>query len=185
MSSLGIIVLAIALAMDAFAVSITCGMQKTDATIKNSIKVGLFFGIFQALMPILGYFTGNSLPFDITYFDHWIAFVLLGIIGGHMIKESFADEEECTKDLFNTKTLTIAAIATSIDALAAGLSISFLNENIMLLVITTGIVTAALSVIGVKIGKRLGHLFESRIELISGLVLILIGLKILIEHLTA
>lgn len=183
MKTTSIILLAIALAMDAFAVSITCGLQKDRANIKNSIKVALFFGIFQALMPLLGYYVGKNIPFDITKVDHWIAFGLLGFIGIHMIKESFNDDEDCKKDLFKTKTLLLAAIATSIDALAAGFSLSLLDADIKLLIITTGLVTAVLSFIGVKIGKRIGKVFESKIELISGVVLILIGLEILLEHL--
>lgn len=183
MKSLEIIIIAVALAMDAFAVSIACGLCKKQVSIVETLKVGLFFGGFQAIMPLIGYYAGLYIPVDFSKFDHWIAFLLLAFIGAHMIKESFEEDEECKPDMFGTKTLLIAAIATSIDALAAGFSIALLEANICLLVITTGIVTFAAGVVGVKIGKRFGHLLESRVELFSGIVLIAIGAKILIEHL--
>lgn len=184
MSSIEIILIAIALAMDAFAVSITCGLSTQHIKLSKILKVGLFFGGFQAIMPLIGYYAGNIIPFDISLFDHWIAFALLAFIGVHMIKESFDPCEDTEKkDIFKTKTLLIAAIATSIDALAAGFSVSLLEANIVLLVWVAGIVTLVISMTGVKIGKRFGHLLETSVELISGIVLILIGLKILIDHL--
>lgn len=186
MTNVGIILIGVALAMDAFAVSIACGMSRKRIGIYKALKVGLFFGGFQALMPLIGYYTWNLLPFDMSTYDHWIAFGLLAFIGGHMIKESFEvyDDEEDKKDLFKTKNLLIAAIATSIDALVAGFSLSILDLGILLLTVTTGIITLMLSMIGVQIGKRFGKILGNRVELISGLVLIGIGIKILIDHLS-
>ena len=185
MNNIGIVLMAIALAMDAFAVSIACGLCKKKISLNKILKVGLFFGGFQAIMPLIGYYTWNLLPFDMSDYDHWIAFGLLAFIGGHMIKESFevCDDNKEKKDLFKTKNLLLAAIATSIDALAAGFSLSILNLGILLLTITTGFVTFTMSIVGVQIGKKFGHILESRVEIISGLVLIGIGTKILIDHL--
>ncbi len=179
------LIISVALAMDAFAVSIACGISKKKISIFNIIKVGLFFGLFQGLMPFLGYIFGNLIPFDITAFDHWIAFVLLGFIGVSMIRESSGSEDDDVsdkKDLFKTWTLFIAAIATSIDALAAGFSFSLLGSGIMLLVISATLITLITSIIGVIVGSRFGHIFEKKIELIAGSVLILLGIKIVIEH---
>ena len=183
MDSVSIILLAIALAMDAFAVSITCGLQNNNAKFKDAIKVALFFGFFQALMPTIGFYSGSNIPFDITVIDHWIAFILLAFIGIHMIMDSLKNDDVYKRDLLKTKTLFLAAIATSIDALAAGFSLSILNTGIKLLILSTGIITALLSFIGVKIGKRIGLVFEHRMELVSGIILILIGCKILFDHL--
>lgn len=178
--------MAVALAMDAFAVSVTCGLCKNQINFSKILKVGIFFGGFQALMPLIGYYACDLLPFDISMYDHWIAFGLLAFIGVHMIKESFNNDDNkniTKKDLFETKNLIIASVATSIDALAAGFSLSILNLGILLLTITTGIITLVISIFGVHIGKRFGHILGSKVELISGFVLIGIGLKILTEHL--
>ncbi len=179
------LLISLALAMDAFAVSITCGICGKSINTFKILKVAILFALFQTLMPIIGFYIGYLIPFDIGHIDHWIAFALLGIIGGHMIKESFNKDEDCTqkKDLFKTSTLIIAAIATSIDALAAGFSVSILKSGISLLAISAGIITLITSSLGVLIGRKFGHIFEKKIELISGSVLMLIGLKILIEHL--
>lgn len=182
MGFIELIIISIALAMDAFAVSITCGISNKQPKASQIIKVSLFFGFFQFLMPVIGYFAGCFIPFDITLFDHWIAFGLLSFIGIHMIKES---KEECEepKDLFRTRTLLIAAIATSIDALAAGFSVSLLDAKISLLAISAGIITFIFSFTGVKLGSKIGHHIEKKAELFSGIVLIIIGIKIVIEHL--
>lgn len=179
------LLIALALAMDAFAVSITCGICGKSINVFKMLKVAIFFAAFQTIMPIIGFTVGDIIPFNIEDFDHWLAFVLLALIGGHMIKESFDKDEECDikKDVFKTTTLILAAIATSIDALAAGFSVSILKSGISLLAISAGLITLITSFCGVVIGKKFGHIFEKKIELISGSVLILIGLKILIEHL--
>lgn len=179
------LLISLALSMDAFAVAITCGLScKGKITpLKRILKVGLFFGFFQAIMPIIGYFAGSLIPFDITSFDHWIAFGLLAYIGIHMIKESFDHDSEVKKNCFKTSVLFISAVATSIDALAAGFSLSLLGGQIEVLTISAGLITLIVSMSGVRIGNKFGHIFEKRAEQVSGLVLILIGLKILIEHL--
>lgn len=182
MNTAEILLIALALAMDAFAVSITCGICSQRITLKNVLKVALFFGGFQALMPLAGWFIGSVLSFDMSMADHWIAFGLLALIGGKMIVESREESEEC-KNYFRLPTLTMAAIATSIDALAAGFSITLLGGSIMFLAASAGIIAFIMSFIGVEVGNRHGHLFEKNIELIGGLVLIGIGAKILIEHL--
>ncbi|QEN04287.1 manganese efflux pump [Thiospirochaeta perfilievii] len=182
MSSLEIILIGIILALDAFAVSISCGLSKKEVTLKEKLKVSFFFGGFQAIMPIIGYYVGNILPFNIDSLDHWIAFSLLTLIGIHMIKESVDSTKQCKINMFRTKTLLLAAIATSIDALAAGFSIYLLDANIELLIISTGLITFVLSYLGVQLGKRLGHISGIKVDLYSGVILILIGIKIVIEH---
>ncbi|MGL1893164.1 MAG: manganese efflux pump MntP family protein [Spirochaetaceae bacterium] len=187
MGIIEIILIAIALAIDAFAVSITCGINTKVVRLKNILKVGLLFGLFQAVMPLIGNYAGNMIPFDITTYDHWIAFGLLSIIGIHMIKESRTkndplETKKSTKDIFGTRTLIFAAIATSIDALAAGFSASLLNAKIILLASSAGIITLILSCIGVYLGRRIGHIFEKKAELLSGIVLILIGVNIVYRH---
>ena len=150
---------------------------------KKAIIIGLYFGIFQALMPVLGYFLGTTFEQFITNIDHWIAFVLLSAIGGNMIKESFDQESENCNDNVDVKTMVILAIATSIDALAVGITFACLRINIVLPVISIGIITFILSVIGVKIGNKFGDKYENKAEFIGGLILILLGIKILLEHL--
>lgn len=177
------LLIAIALSMDAFAVSIACGLNTKSINIYMMIKVGVYFGVFQAIMPLIGYYAGNLLPFDISTYDHWIAFGLLVLIGGHMVKESFDPDSSENKDYFGKRVLFTAAFATSIDALAAGFSASLLNAGILLLTVSAGVITLFSSSLGVRIGNRYGHIFEKKVELASGLVLILIGAKILIEHL--
>lgn len=178
------LLIAAALSMDAFAVSIACGLNTRSINIYKMIKVGIYFGVFQAIMPLIGYYAGYLLPFDISTYDHWVAFALLALIGGHMIKESLdQDSSENNKDYFRKRVLFTAAFATSIDALAAGFSASLLNAGILLLTLSAGIITLLSSSLGVKIGNRYGHIFEKKVELAGGIVLILIGTKILIEHL--
>ena len=183
MTILEILLIAIGLAMDAFAVSVCKGLSMKKMNWKKAIIIGLYFGIFQALMPVLGYFLGTTFEQFITNIDHWIAFVLLSAIGGNMIKESFDQESENCNDNVDVKTMVILAIATSIDALAVGITFACLRINIVLPVISIGIITFILSVIGVKIGNKFGDKYENKAEFIGGLILILLGIKILLEHL--
>ena len=183
MGTIEILLISVGLAMDAFAVSVCKGLSMKKMNWKKAIIIGLYFGIFQALMPVLGYFLGTTFEQFITNIDHWIAFVLLSAIGGNMIKESFDQESENCNDNVDVKTMVILAIATSIDALAVGITFACLRINIVLPVISIGIITFILSVIGVKIGNKFGDKYENKAEFIGGLILILLGIKILLEHL--
>ena len=178
-----VLLISLGLAMDAFAVSVCKGLSMEKMNWKKAIIIGLYFGIFQASMPVLGYFLGTTFEQFITNIDHWIAFVLLSAIGGNMIKESFDQESENCNDNVDVKTMVILAIATSIDALAVGITFACLRINIVLPVISIGIITFILSVIGVKIGNKFGDKYENKAEFIGGLILILLGIKILLEHL--
>lgn len=175
----------IGLSMDAFAVSICKGlsMQKIDK--KYTLCIGLFFGGFQALMPLTGYLLGSRFSGYIERFDHWIAFVLLALIGFNMIKESREEEEEAEKPYagVNFKELLILAVATSIDALAVGVSFAFLGVHIAPAVTLIGCTTFVLTLVGVWVGNLFGSRYKSRAELTGGIILILIGVKILLEHL--
>lgn len=184
MSLLKLIGLAFGLAMDAFAVSITCGLTMRKLKIRYALRIALFFGGFQALMPIIGYLAGLSVRALIESYDHWVAFGLLAGVGGKMLFEAFSvqdDTREINPDDFGL--LLILAIATSIDALAVGLSLSFLRIEILMPAVLIGVITFGLSFAGVYLGKRIGHLCEQKIEILGGLVLIGIGIKILVEHL--
>lgn len=183
MGILELLLIAIGLAMDAFAVSICKGLAMKKMNWKKAIIVGLYFGIFQALMPVIGYFLGTTFESLVTKVDHWIAFILLAFIGGKMLKEAFDNNSAGYNDSVNFKTMVVLAIATSIDALAVGITFAFLQTNIVLAVILIGVVTFILSVIGVKIGNQFGIKYEKRAEIIGGIILILIGIKILLEHL--
>ena len=178
-----LLLIAIGLAMDAFAVSICKALAMKKMNWKKAIIVGLYFGIFQALMPVIGYFLGTTFESLVTKVDHWIAFILLAFIGGKMLKEAFDNNSEGYNDSVNFKTMVVLAIATSIDALAVGITFAFLQTNIVLAAILIGVVTFILSVIGVKIGNQFGIKYEKRAEIIGGIILILIGFKILLEHL--
>ena len=175
----------IGLSMDAFAVSICKGlsMQKIDK--KYTLCIGLFFGGFQALMPLTGYLLGSKFSGYIERFDHWIAFVLLALIGFNMIKESREEEEEEEKPYagVNFKELLILAVATSIDALAVGVTFAFLQVNIVPAITIIGCTTFVISIAGGYVGNVFGSRYKSRAELTGGVILILIGLKILLEHL--
>jgi putative Mn2+ efflux pump MntP len=184
MKLLEIFIIAVGLSMDAFAVSITLGLSIKKPKIKEVIIPGIFFGFFQALMPIMGYFAGIHLAGKIKEFDHWIAFVLLGIIGGKMIKESLSKKkEELDKDYFQFMKMLILAVATSIDALAIGVTFAFFKINIFKAAIIIGSITFILSMAGVKIGNIFGARFKSKAEFIGGAVLVILGIKIVIEHL--
>ena len=150
---------------------------------KNAIIIAIYFGIFQALMPVVGYFLGTAFSSIVESVDHWIAFILLAAIGGNMIKESTDDEEEKRNDNVDFKTMIILAIATSIDALAVGVTFAFFKVNLVLAIILIGIITFALSILGVIIGNKFGDKLQNKAELTGGIILILIGLKILLEHL--
>ncbi|MFH1873576.1 MAG: manganese efflux pump MntP family protein [Pseudomonadota bacterium] len=184
MNLITIIIIAIGLAMDAFAVSITCSCLDQHLKTSRALMLAAFFGGFQALMPILGWLGGSFLLVYISGFDHWLAFILLTIVGGKMIFESFKlDKDKKAIDLTNIYLVVILSIATSIDALVVGFSLSMLKVVIILPAIIIGIITFGFSLFGVFLGQHFGHLFESKIEFIGGLILIAIGLKILLEHL--
>ena len=183
MGGLEILLISIGLAMDAFAVSICKGLSLKTMSWKKAIIVGLYFGFFQALMPLIGYFLGATFESVVTKVDHWIAFILLGIIGINMLKEAFGNDEENQNDKVDFKTMIILAIATSIDALAVGITFAFLKVNMVIATIMIGIVTFAICVIGVKIGNKFGDKYERKAEVVGGLILIFIGIKILLEHL--
>ena len=174
--------IAVGLSMDAFAVAICKGLSVKKVSIKHGLIVGLYFGGFQAGMPLLGYLLGSSFAKYIESFDHWVAFVLLGIIGINMIRESRECGEE-VNDSFGFKAMLPMAVATSIDALAVGISFAFMRVQIGWAVSFIGIITFLLSAIGVKIGNHFGLKYKSKAELFGGVVLILLGLKILLEHL--
>ena len=185
MDIVSIIFIAFGLAMDAFAVSITSGLAIKKLKINSALKIALFFGIFQAVMPLIGWLAGLSFRNFIVGIDHWIAFGLLTVIGCKMIYESTTMELDKKKvDPLNFYVLFILSIATSIDALAVGLSLSFLKVFIAIPAVIIGIVTFSLSIFGVYFGNRFGHYFERKIEMAGGVILIGIGIKILIEHLT-
>ena len=187
MSLITIIFIAFGLALDAFAVSIASGVTIKELRINQALKVALSFGLFQAFMPLIGWLAGLTLRDFISGIDHWVAFTLLSLIGLKMIYESLKLESNDKKkgmDPLNIYVLLILSIATSIDALAVGLSFAFLKIFIVTPVIIIGIITFLLSLLGIAIGKRLGHFFEKKIEIVGGLVLIGIGIKILIEHLS-
>lgn len=184
MGLIEIILIAVSLAMDAFAVSICKGLSMKKMDWKKAIIIGLYFGVFQAVMPVIGYLLGVGFEESIKFIDHWIAFVLLAFIGGNMVKEALSkDDDEEVDDKVDFKTMIVLAIATSIDALAVGVTFAFLNVNIVLSVSLIGIITFVISCIGVKIGNVFGDKYEKKAELAGGIVLILIGLKILLEHL--
>lgn len=183
MGVIELILISIGLAMDAFAVSICKGLSMKKMDWKKAIIIGLYFGGFQGLMPLVGYFLGIRFESVVTNIDHWIAFVLLSIIGGNMIKESRAVETENCNDDICFKTMIMLAVATSIDALAIGITFAFLSVNIVLAISMIGIITFIISTIGVKIGNVFGDKYENKAELLGGVILVVLGIKILLEHL--
>lgn len=184
MGSIEIIFLSIGLAMDAFAVATCKGLAMKSMNWKKSIIVATYFGSFQALMPIIGYILGVSFQEKIINIDHWIAFILLSAIGINMLKEAFNTNDENNKDdSVDFKNMIILAIATSIDALAVGITFAFLKCNILISALCIGIITFILSLIGVKIGNIFGAKYEKRAQVIGGIILIILGTKILLEHL--
>ncbi len=189
MDFLTLFLIAVGLSMDAFAVSICKGLALGKTPFGKCAYVGLWFGGFQALMPIIGYFVGVSFSSAIERFDHWIAFALLALIGINMIREALGKEEEaegcteCDKKALSVRSMFPMAVATSIDALAVGVGFAFLNVDIWSSVICIGITTFVLSAVGVKVGSLFGSRYKSKAELAGGIILICIGLKILLEHL--
>ncbi len=183
MNFVEVIFVAFGLAMDAFAVSVASGVTIKNLKVNHALKIAIFFGGFQALMPVVGWFSGLSLRNFISGVDHWVAFGLLSFIGAKMIYEAAKMGPRKKDDPLNIYILLILSIATSIDALAVGITFAFLNIAIIIPIIIIGIVTFVLSFLGVFIGNKIGHFFERKIETAGGLVLIGIGIKILLEHL--
>lgn len=183
MSLLELFVIALGLSMDAFAVSICKGLSMQTLNRRHALIIGLYFGGFQALMPLIGYFLGLRFQEAITAYDHWIAFGLLALIGGNMIKESLGPDQDSCDASVAWRDMVVLAVATSIDALAVGVTFGFLKVQILPAVSFIGIVTFFLSVVGVKVGTVFGSRYQSKAEFAGGLILVAMGLKILAEHL--
>ena len=176
-------VIAVGLSMDAFAVSVCKGLSVQKLKVSHALTCGVYFGGFQGLMPLIGYLLGSQFEEAIVSIDHWVAFVLLGLIGFNMIKESREEGCETMDSSFGVKAMIPMAVATSIDALAVGVTFAFLHVNIFWAVVFIGVITFTLSSIGVKVGNVFGSKFKSKAELAGGVILILMGTKILLEHL--
>ncbi len=183
MSLFTLFVTAVGLSMDAFAVSICKGLAMKKLSLKKAFIIGLWFGGFQALMPTVGYLLGTRFEQYVTAIDHWIAFVLLALIGANMIKEALSKEEDSANDSVDIKTMFLLAVATSIDALAVGVTYAFLQVQIVPAVTFIGVITFSLSIAGVKIGNVFGLRYKSKAEIAGGVILIVMGTKILLEHL--
>lgn len=183
MGLIELFLIAVGLSMDAFAVSVCKGLAMPKCTFKKAAIVGLWFGGFQALMPAIGYVLGAQFQETIASIDHWIAFVLLALIGGNMIHEALDNDEEEADASLDVKTMFLLAVATSIDALAIGITFAFLKVNIIPAVCFIGIVTFIISFARVKIGNVFGARYKNKAEIVGGVILILLGLKILLEHL--
>ena len=183
MSLIELFIIAVGLSMDAFAVSICKGLSMQKMSWKNAVIVGLYFGGFQAGMPLIGYILGSQFKNAITSIDHWIAFILLGIIGFNMIRESLNQEEECVDCSVSPGNMILLAIATSIDALAVGVTFAFMNIQLIPSVTIIGVTTFLFSAVGIKAGGLFGNHYKSKAELVGGIVLILIGVKILLQGL--
>lgn len=182
MSLWELLVIAVGLSMDAFAVSVCKGLSVQKVKPKHYLTVAAYFGGFQVLMPLLGYLLGVRFEAMVANVDHWIAFVLLGLIGANMVRESRAGEEKLD-DSFTVSTMLLLAVATSIDALAIGVTFAFLGVNIVEAIILIGITTGIISGVGLKIGNVFGSRYKSKAEMAGGIVLILMGIKILVQHL--
>lgn len=180
MSIIELFVLAVGLSMDAFAVSICKGLSLGKTKVKHMCIAGVWFGGFQALMPLIGYFLGSFFSDLITKYDHWIAFILLVFIGGNMIREAFGEEEKVDASM-SAKNMLLLAIATSIDALAVGVTFAFLKVSIIPAVSFIGVVTFVCSAVGVKLGSIFGAKYQSKAQITGGVILIIIALKILLE----
>ena len=187
MGFIELFLLGVGLSMDAFAVSVCKGLAMKKATLKSQMTCGLWFGGFQALMPLIGFFLGAMFADAIKSFDHWIAFGLLALIGANMLKEALEKECDCCEEHdadMSVKTMFVMAVATSIDALAVGISLAMVGDvNIWAAIALIGVTTCVLSALGVKIGNIFGSRYEKRAEFAGGVILILLGLKILLEHL--
>ncbi|MGE4580099.1 MAG: manganese efflux pump MntP family protein [Desulfuromonadales bacterium] len=183
MSNTTLIGIALALAMDAFAVALGAGLTLERLTGRHLFRLGFHFGLFQALMPILGWLAGLTVQQWITAYDHWLAFALLAFVGGKMIREAFhAEEERDNRDPTRGMTLVMLSLATSIDALAVGLTLAMIGVSIWIPAAVIGIVAGALTVAGMFLGRRIGTLWGPRVEILGGLILIGIGARILLEH---
>jgi len=186
MNIIAIVGIAVGLSMDALAVSVVNGCTIKKIKHRHAFLIAGSFGLFQAIMPLIGWAVGLSFSSYIESFDHWIAFGLLSFIGGKMILSSFRLEKSCEeKNCLHPPTLLLLSLATSIDALAVGLSFAMLDMTIFLPIVIIGLITFILCFVGVHLGKRLGHFFEGKLEFAGGVILIAVGAKILIEHLTA
>lgn len=186
MGFLELFLIAIGLSADAFSVSVCKGLNMRKLNLKHAYLIALFFGVFQAVMPLIGYLLGTGFSEYIEKFDHWIAFALLAFIGGKMVIEAIREKDggpEEKTDALSTGELTVLAIATSIDALAVGITFAFLKVNILPSVLLIGVTTFALSLGGVLLGNRFGAKYKTKAEIAGGVILVLIGLKILLEHL--
>ena len=183
MGLIELFLIAVGLSMDAFAVPVCKGLAMPKCTFKKAAIVGLWFGGFQALMPAIGYILGAQFQEAIASIDHWIAFVLLALIGGNMIHEALDNDEEEADASLDVKTMFLLAVATGIDALAIGITFAFLKVSIIPAVCFIGIVTFIISFAGVKIGNVFGARYKNKAEIVGGVILILLGLKILLEHL--
>lgn len=183
MDLLSLFLIAVGLSMDAFAVSVCKGLATPKYKLKYSMICGAWFGGFQALMPTVGYLLGVNFKKYITAIDHWIAFVLLALIGFNMIREALKNDDEGADPSFTAKSMLLLAIATSIDALAIGITFAFLDVNIVAAVLFIGVCTFVISAAGVKIGSVFGTRFKSKAEIAGGVILIILGLRILVEHL--
>ena len=186
MGFIELFLLGVGLSMDAFAVSVCKGLAMKKATLKSQMTCGLWFGGFQALMPLIGFFLGAMFADAIKSFDHWIAFGLLALIGANMLKEALEKECDCCEEHnadMSVKTMFVMAVATSIDALAVGISLAMAGDvNIWAAIALIGVTTCGLSALGVKIGNIFGSRYEKKAEFAGGVILILLGLKILLEH---
>lgn len=184
MSVLEISLIGFALAMDAFAVSICKGLAMKKMSYQKAIIIALFFGVFQALMPVLGYVLGHAFASKIAAIDHWVAFILLGLIGINMIKEALSkDNDDCLDDTLRLGDLIMLSIATSIDALAVGITFAFFNVSIVLSTAIIGIITFIICIIGVKVGNVFGEKYKSKAELAGGILLVIMGCKMIVDHL--
>ena len=183
MSLLELFIVAVGLSMDAFAVSVCKGLSVSRVSLRHAACAGLWFGGFQALMPLIGWLLGIQFQSAIERFDHWIAFVLLGILGINMIREARKSEEECCDCSFGWRAMLPMAVATSIDALAIGVTFAFLQVDILPAIAFIGVITFLLSAVGVRLGSVFGQKYQSAAQVFGGVVLILMGLKILLEHL--
>ena len=182
MELITVLLLAVGLAMDAFAVSICKGLAVRKVTIRTMVIVGLWFGVFQGVMPVIGYVAGSAFYDLISEYDHWIAFILLFLIGANMIREALSDEDEGVDDNLGFRTMLLLAIATSIDALAVGISLAMTGDGIVEPALIIGVVTMIISMFGVWIGSRFGDRYGKKAELVGGVILILNGLRIVLEH---
>jgi putative Mn2+ efflux pump MntP len=184
MGVLTLLALAVALALDAFAVAVVSGLSIEALTKRHVFRLAFHFGLFQALMPVIGWVAGRAVHERIAHYDHWIALALLGLVGGKMIVGAFREDDAAAPSTDPTKgwTLVMLSIATSIDALAVGLSLAMIGSEIVVPALVIGVVAAAFTAVGMLLGRQLGGLWGKRVEVVGGIVLVGIGLKIVVEH---